>query len=292
MKAGVSCYCFNLLLREGKVTLMDVIQFIGSRTEAEYVELLSRFWIPDSDEREQAREAKRLIDRLGLKVSCYTLDSDFSVYDEEKYRGCIDLCKRRLETAQILGTDTIRLDPRTTLGGKSPDEVDPDEILVRIAQGMAEVADAAAERGIKVGVENHGRLLGRSDQIERIVKTVNRPNFGVNLDFTNFRQVFGEDHLEATRKLAEYTIHVHAKDFLISREPREGWIQIPTGEYIRPTTGGKGDARWREVFQTLKEAGYDGVISLEVVDREDIEGSVIEGVANIRRIIDGIEGRQ
>ena len=87
MKAGVSCYCFNPLLREGRMGLMDVIQFIGLRTEAECIELLSRYWEPGRDEREQAREAKMLIDRLALKVSCYTLDSDFSVFDEAKYRA-------------------------------------------------------------------------------------------------------------------------------------------------------------------------------------------------------------
>jgi len=64
-----------------------------------------------------------------------------------------------------------------------------DDVIVRIAQGMAEVADAAAKKGIKVGVENHGRLLGRTSQTAKIVELVNRPNFGVNLDFTNFRTV-------------------------------------------------------------------------------------------------------
>lgn len=289
MKAGVSCYCFNPMFQTGTISLMDVIAFVGQRTEAECIELLSRFWEPDRDEREQAEQVRELTDRLGLAVSCYTLDSDFSVYDEAGYRRCIETCKRRLETAQILGADIIRLDPRTSLAGRAPEEVDLDEILARIAQGMAEVADAAAEKGITVGVENHGRLLGRSSQIARIVELVNRPNFGVNLDFTNFRQVFGEDHLEATRKLARHVVHVHAKDFAIRREPQEGWTQIPTGEYIRRTVGGEGDTQWPVVFRILRDARYDGTISLEVSDPADIKTSVARGVANIRRIIAEME---
>jgi inosose dehydratase len=291
MRAGVSCYCFNPMFQTGAITMMEVIEFVGRHTEAECIEPLTRFWERGRDVDEQARAAKDRIDQLGLSVSCYTLDSDFSVYDEAKYRQCIETSIARLETAQILGTDTIRLDPRTSLPGRSPDEVDVDDIIVRIAQGMAEVADAAAEKGIKVGVENHGRMLGRTAQTAKIVELVDRPNFGVNLDFTNFRSVYGEDHVEATRQLAKHVVHVHAKDFHISREPQEeeGWRQIPSGEYVKSAVGGEGDSQWPEVFRILKNAGYDGAISLEVSDPDDIKGSVAKGVANLRRIIAGLD---
>jgi|GEM_PF-1278358 len=300
MKAGVSCYCFNPMFQAGAITVMEVIEFVGQHTEAECIEPLTRFWEPHRDVNEQAKAAKDRIDQLGLSVSCYTLDSDFSVYDEAKYRQCIETSIARLETAQILGTDTIRLDPRTSLPRRSPDgenppypwkEVDVDDVIARIAHGMAEVADAAAERDIKVGVENHGRMLGRTAQTAKMVELVDRPNFGVNLDFTNFRSVYGEDHVEATRKLAKHVVHVHAKDFHISREPQEeeGWQQIPSGEYVKSAVGGEGDAQWPEVFRILKDAGYDGTISLEVSDPDDIKGSVVKGVANLRRIIAGLD---
>jgi sugar phosphate isomerase/epimerase len=213
------------------------------------------------------------------------------VYDQAKHRECIQASKDRLETALILGTDTIRLDPRSSLSGRSSDEIDVDDVIARIAQGMAEITDAAAEKGIKVGVENHGSLLGRTNQTARIVELVNRPNFGVNIDFTNFRSVYGEDHVESARQLAKYVTHVHAKDFYISREPQEGaeWRQIPSGEYVKRAIGGEGDAQWLEVFRILKDAGYDGTISLETSDPGDIKGSVTKGVANLRRVIAQVE---
>ncbi|MFC1712379.1 sugar phosphate isomerase/epimerase family protein [Candidatus Poribacteria bacterium] len=288
MKAGVSSYCFNQMLISDEITLMEVIEFVGSKTEADCVEPLSRYWEEDSDVNDQARAAREAVDRLGLQVSCYTLDSDFAVYDTAKYRQCIETSIARLETALILGTDTIRLDPRTSLSGRSRDKVDVDDIIERIARGMAEISDAAAEKGITVGVENHGSMLGRTAQTAKIVELVNRPNFGVNLDFTNFRAVYGEDHVEATRILADKVVHIHAKDFCISSEPKEegeGWRQIPSGEYTRRSVGGEGDTQWKEVFSILKEAGYDGTISLEVSDPADIKGSVAKGVANIKRVI-------
>jgi len=295
MRAGVSSYCFNPMFVSGEITLMEVIQFVGGETESECIEPLSRYWKQGLDENEQARAAKDLADQFNLQVSCYTLDSDFSVYDEAKYRRCIETSIARLETAQILGTDTIRLDPRTSLPGRSRGEIDVDDIIERIARGMAEVSDAAAEKGITVGVENHGSMLGRTAQTARIVELVNRPNFGVNLDFTNFRAVYGEDHVEATRKLAKHVVHVHAKDFYIRTEAQkeeEGWRKIPSGEYTKRSVGGEGDTQWSEVFHILKEAGYDGAISLEVSDAADIKGSVAKGVANIKRIIAELDAGQ
>ena len=287
MKAGVSFYCFNKMLVDGAISVAAVIEFVGRDTEAECIEPLSRYWDEGRDTNEQAREAKALCDEVGLAVSCYTLDSDFAVYDEAKHRECIATSIARLETAQILGTDTIRLDPRTSLPPEARDEPDLDEIIARMASGMAAVADAAAERGMTVGVDNHGRLVGRCAQIAKMVELAARPNFGVNLDPTNFRNVFGEDHVEATRRLAPRVVHVHAKDFRIRREPREGddWREIPTGEWVKRAVGGSGDAQWPQMLAILKAAGYDGTISLEISLPDDIQGSVAQGVANLRRLI-------
>lgn len=78
---------------------------------------------------------------------------------EETVANCI----LALDIAEILGTDTIRLDPRTSLPPQHADDSDLDYLLERVCEGMQEVTDAAANRGITVGVENHGRLLGRTD---------------------------------------------------------------------------------------------------------------------------------
>ena len=291
MKAGISCWCFNPLLTSGEMTLADAVDFVVQETEAEDFELLSRFWDPDRDGLDQAREIRDRMDRAGLFPSCYTLDSDFAVYDRARNRACIDRCRAQLETAVVLGAPAVRLDPRTSLPPGRTGEVDLGDVLARVSQGMAEITDAAAEKGLSVGVENHGQLLGRTGQTATIVELVDRPNFGVVLDFTNFRIVFGEDHVEATRTLADRVIHVHAKDYHLSRRPQraEGWRPIPGGEYARRSVGGEGDADWPAVIRILRDAGYDGSVSLEIMDLDDIRGSVIAGVANLKHVIADVE---
>lgn len=289
MKAGVCSYCFNPLLTAGKITLLEVVSFVGKETEAECFEPLTRFWDDDRDELEQAREMADVAKEVGLEISCVAQDSNYHVYDEAQNRAGIEESIRRLETATILGTDMVRLDPRTSLPN-SPDEVDVDDLIERMAKSMAEVADVAATKNIQIGIENHGRLLGSIASTKRIIDLINRPNVGINIDFTNFRHVFGEDHIEATRIFAPQTRHVHAKDFYKRAEkPNEdGWNEIPTGEYIKRATGGEGDMGWPEVFTILHDAGYTGTISLEVSDPADIHGSVAKGVSNIKNLTDQI----
>ena len=101
MNAGVCSYCFNKPFLANEITVPDAIRFVGNETDADCYEPLSRYWDPERDENEQAREAKATMDEVGLTASCYTLDSDFAVYDEEAATECVEICILRLETTQL-----------------------------------------------------------------------------------------------------------------------------------------------------------------------------------------------
>ncbi len=297
MHAGVCQWVFNAPLIKGEVDMFDCIEFVGLNTEADCFEPLSRYWSEDEPVDEQAEQARELLDDGGLLVSCYTLESDFAVYDEQAFEATVAHCILEMDIADILDTDTIRLDPRSSLPPEQAQSPDLDFILERVSEGMQEIADAAADRGLTVGVENHGLLLGRSDLVMRMIELVDRPNFGVNLDFSNFRIVFGEDHVEVTRMFAPFVVHVHAKDSLLSAaEPEnaeaEGWrrtLPKDSEEWYRPCVGGEGDMQWPTVFSILRDAGFDGTVSLETSLPDDIRGSVRDGVANLKRILAEVE---
>lgn len=302
MQAGVCQWVFNARLTAGEMDTFDCIRFVGEETVAGCFEPLSRYWRDPNLEpvEDQAERARELLDSLGLLVSCYTLESDFAVYSERRFEETVANCILEMDIAEILGTDTIRLDPRTSLPEEHAEHPDLDFIISRMAEGMQEIADVAEGRGIIVGVENHGLLLGRSDLMMRLLESVDRPNFGINLDFSNFRIVFGEDHIEVTRMFAPFVVHVHAKDsYLSDTEPpnaeAEGWrrtLAKDREEWFKPCVGGTGDMQWPLVFSILRDAGYDGVVSLETSLPDDIFGSVREGVANLTRILGEVESEE
>ena len=61
--------------------------------------------------------------------------------------------------------------------------------LPQIAEGCRAVTEYAAKFGIKSSIENHGFLVQDSDRCEKLMKTVNHPNFGWLIDIGNFLQI-------------------------------------------------------------------------------------------------------
>lgn len=292
MKTGVCQWVFNKMLTAGEIDMLGCIEFVGSQTEADCFEPLSRYWKQNMDENLQAGEARGMLEHFGLQVSSYTLDSDFAVYDEDAFEECVATQLLRLDTAERLGTDHIRLDPRTSLPPERDQEPDMDYILCRMAEGMGQIADAAADRGMKVGIENHGLLIGTIELVGRLVELVDRPNFGVNIDPTNFYVVHGQDYIEATRIFAPKVTHVHLKDYYFADTAADDtWRQVaPHTPFVKSAVGGEGDADWATIIAILRDAGYDGTVSLEVSMPDDIFGSVQRGVANLKRTIAEVTG--
>ena len=290
MKAGVCQWVFNRMLVDGEMNMMDCVEFVGKQTDAECFEPLSRYWDPERDVNEQAEQVRDLCDDLALEVYCYTLDSDFAVYDRDVHEETVADCILALDTALILDAQAIRVDPRTSLPPEHADSPDLDYIVERMAEGMQQIADEAADAGLLVGVENHGRLVGSMHSVRRLIDLVDRPNFGANIDFTNFKNVFGEDHVEATRLLAPDVVHAHAKDcYYRAKREDDTWHETPDGVFYKAAIGGQGDAQWPLLFSIIYEAGYDGAVSLEVSLPEDTFGSVIKGVDTLLRILAEVE---
>jgi len=287
VEVGVNAYCFNKELVAGEMTMMDVARFVGERTEAQAFEPLVRYWDKERGVIQQAERLRDLVQDLGGFIVCYTLDSNFGVPDEEARRECVERCKRELGTAQILGTNIVRLDPCTSLPEGEYERIGSDALLKRITDSMVEVVDAAAEMDITIAIENHGRLVGRSKQVAQMVKLIDRPNFGVNIDFTNFSAVFGEDHHEATALLAADVKHAHAKDYDYREgDPgEEGFREMSDGVWVRAAAVGDGGADYHRLLKTVADAGFDGTVCVETPGPADPYDGVTRGAANLRRIM-------
>ena len=114
----------------------------------------------------------------GLKTYCCDgginlLDADIA---EQIKNG-----KTLIDAAKALGAPMARCD---TLGGNfgAVGFGGIRESIKRIADGIRKVADYADENGIKLLVENHGRIMQDSIIVEELINTVNRPYYGALVD--------------------------------------------------------------------------------------------------------------
>ena len=96
------------------------------------------------------------------------------------------------------------------------------------------------------------------------------------------------DSLQAVAIAAPYAFHVHAKDFLYKPgtqpNPGAGWFKTRGENHIRGTIVGHGVIPVPQCVRMLKNAGYDGYLSLEFEGLEDNMTALKSGYEYLRRI--------
>ena len=113
---------------------------------------------------------------------------------------------------------------------------------------------------------------------------VNHPNYGWLVDMGNFLCA-DEPPMHALPIAAPYAVHAHAKDFLLKREnPGEGWFPTRNGWVLRGTVVGHGVVPIADCVQVLRDAGYDGWLSLEFEGMEENLTALRCGLAYLRKV--------
>jgi hypothetical protein len=106
----------------------------------------------------------------------------------------------------------------------------------------------AAEHGVFLGLENHGGIVAEPGPVLQIVKEVNSPWLGINLDSGNFQT---EDPYADFAKCAPYAVNV----------------QIKTE--VHPKGKGTQRADLKRFIGILRDAKYQGYIALEFEENAD-----------------------
>ncbi|MBR4852835.1 MAG: sugar phosphate isomerase/epimerase, partial [Clostridia bacterium] len=123
-------------------------------------------------------------------------------------------------------------------------------------------------------------------RVEKLVNTVNHPNFGALVDMGNFACA-DADSPYSVGVMAPYAFHVHAKDFHkksgSGENPGAGWFRSRGGNYLRGSIIGHGDIPVRQCINILKGVGYDGFINIEFEGMEDPIKGISVGYENLKR---------
>jgi len=128
---------------------------------------------------EYINDLKRHAFQLGLDISGTGVRNDFANPDPEKRAADVKHVKEWIDVAVKLGAPVIRV-----FSGPIPAGYEDkwDEICKYMAASLKECADYGKQRGVLVGVQNHGDFLKTADQTIKLVKMVNSEWFGVIVD--------------------------------------------------------------------------------------------------------------
>lgn len=288
MKLAVSMWSYFSVWREGK---LDVPGFIreAKSAGAEGVELLDFFYNEPGAPRTElfldaALEAKRdaakeVLEETGLPVAIFSVANNFAKPTPDDRRHELAKIEFGVREAARFGADTVRVFAGDLSGG-----IDYESALESIVEGLSKASVYAHDMGVKLALENHGRLAGRSEQVLNIVGRVREASglavLGANPDTGNFLLV-GQQSEEAVAEVAHIAHMAHLKDFRRGAGPFESL----SGETFAGVALGEGDAGVAECVQALRAANFVGWTSLEYEGSEDPFAAVPRSLAAARAMI-------
>ncbi|MEK3889342.1 sugar phosphate isomerase/epimerase family protein [Bacillus sp. FSL K6-3431] len=285
MKLGLSTYSLVRELRDEKMTVLDVIQWIADNG-GEHMEIVPYgFTVVDNEE--LADQIKEKAAEVGIELSAYSLPANFVQETEEAFLEEVERLKKHVDIVNRMGIKIMRHDVTAfTLPPEDRTIHYFDKHFSKLVRGSQLLADYAVQFGITTTIENHGFNVQTSDRVQRVIHAVDRENFKTTLDVGNFLCI-DEEPLVGVKKNLKYAATVHFKDFYIRpyyENPGGGdWFRTVNDNYLRGAIVGHGDINIREIVKLVKNSGYDGYLTVEFEGMEECKlGSKI-GMDNVRR---------
>ena len=289
MKISVSSYSFNQYLKDGRMTQLSAVKKAAEMgfEGIEFTDLAPCQTPTKLQKLEYARLIREEAEKCGISIVAYCIGADLYHESDEENAAAVSAACDSVDIAVELGAPLMRHDVtgKTKFGDKI---VSFDHQLPTIAENARKITEYAASKGVKTCTENHGFVSQDSERVERLYNAVDHENFGLLVDIGNFACV-DEDSVAAVSRVAPYAIHVHAKDFYITKFGEEsslsGGFQSRGCNTLFGSVIGEGDIPTEQCLAVLKKAGYDGFVSIEYEGSEDCIEGICRGLINLKRYI-------
>lgn len=284
MRVGVSMYSYVSAVQAGRLDLVGFIRE-ANRIGAEGVELLDFFYKNPAEERELAKSA---LQETGLVCGVFSVANNFAKDDPAERMVALEKIRFGIEEAVFLGAGTVRV----FAGNLPPDaSFGFDQARAWIVEGLIEASNIAHEKGVRLGLENHGKLAGRGDQVRGIIEDVRaacgHDTLGANPDTGNFLLVGQAGH-EGVADVAHLATMVHFKDFAPRPAGHQGHVYDGLdGAKFHGTVIGEGTVDLSRCVAILREAGFDGWLNLEYEGDVDPFEGVPASLSNTYRFVRG-----
>ncbi|MHB1134336.1 MAG: sugar phosphate isomerase/epimerase family protein [Chloroflexota bacterium] len=258
MRPGIDSYCWHRFFGEvypeqepvaERRSLADLI-VVAERLGVAGLSLESCF-MPSLDEA-YLRDLRARLDTAGLE-RMLAWGHPLGLQMGKSQEAYQDL-RAHFRSAQLLGASVMRIPcGNFRYRGLEPVAQTFDRLVPQLKRLSAEAADL----GLTLGMENHGDFL--ADEMIELLHRVDAPNLGITLDTCNNLRLF-EDTIAESVKMAPYAVATHIKDATATGigSPR-AW------KTFFPSIGlGNGILDIKRVLQALKDAGYKGLLCVEL----------------------------
>jgi sugar phosphate isomerase/epimerase len=284
LAAFPKCYMDQLVV-ERSMSLFDWIE-MAADLPVDGLELYDGFLqsLDDAylDRVRAAIEARGLV----MPMLCYS--PDFTKPDVEKRRDEVERSKKMIDLTARLGGRFCRV-----LSGQRRPEVSRHDGVRWVVECIRQLLAHAEEKRVVLVMENHYKdnywehpeFAQRSDVYVEILDQIESPWFGAQYDPSN-TILAGEDPIALLERIKHRVVTMHASDRFLKpghtiEELRAVEDSVGYAAILSHGVVGKGLNDYPRIFQILRNAGYDGWVSIE-------DG--MNGLEEIRRSAEFLRG--
>ena len=234
---------------DGRMSIRDWA-LEGARTDLDGIDLSVLFL--KSRNPEYLDKTRREIEEAGVRVAMVTTYPDFTHPDPEERERQLAKLQEDIVTASRLGADLLRV-----TAGQAHPNVDRRDGIEWAANGLSKAMEFARAYPVKLAYENHAKpgawqytdFSHPTDIFLEIVERTACVSLGVNWDTAN-TIAYGDDPIPVLRRVVDRVISVHAAD-------------TSTRGELKHVLLGTGLVPFKEMFEILRGAGFDGWICME-----------------------------
>ncbi len=242
LRMSLAAYSFRndlAVKKDGTPSKLDLFSFIDfcATNNVPGAELTSYYFRPNPDDA-YLLALRRHAHLRGVTVSGTAIGNNYTLPHGPKRDTEIANTKQWIERAAVLGAPHIRV-----FAGAPAKEQTLAEAKKLCVEALEECGEAAGKHGIFLGVENHGGIVAEAADLLDIVKAVQSPWVGINLDTGNFHT---DDPWGDLAKCAPYAVNVQYKGYIRARAAKAAESPDPV-----------------RTARMLKDAGYSGWVALE-----------------------------
>jgi sugar phosphate isomerase/epimerase len=233
---GCCAYSYGSYLGKGKMTME---QFIAKAVELGVLGAdITTYWLK-STEPAYLAGLRNFAYRQGMPFSGLAIGADLCQPEPAKRAQVIETVRKWVDATELLGASHLRV-----FGDKLPPGANQEQGVQWVVETMKAACEYAAGKGVILGLETHSGLSANAANMVAILRGVDSPCAGCNLDISNFR----ENPYEQIQACLPYATHTHIRDFY--------------GEPKQPLD-------LERVWEMFARSGYKGYMSVEYEGAED-----------------------
>ncbi|WP_158933042.1 bifunctional sugar phosphate isomerase/epimerase/4-hydroxyphenylpyruvate dioxygenase family protein [Acidisphaera sp. S103] len=201
------------------------------------------------------QDVRYLADSLGLAITCFQPFRDFEAMPDAQRARNLDRAERKFDVMQQLGAELLLV-----CSNVSPASIDDD---ARAAADLAEMAERAHKRGLRVGFEAlaWGRNVNKWRHAWKIVEAAGHPALGLIVD--SFHTLALGDDLAGLSDVPADKIFLAQ----LADAPKLSMDVLSWSRHFRNFPG-QGQLPVADFVRDLIGAGYRGPLSLEIFNDE------------------------